>query len=319
MTVWRPQPSPLRFVLPLLVLLCAIAALLLWSRLAQEAALAELSPHALLLGLAFSLVLLLGGMLAYMTWCVLTMRYVLEGEYLGIVAGGVTHVVPVSSITAVHPPGDSVKGTSIAVRWRGYAAALPGYVVGGGTSPQVGRVVSVATVPPAGQVFVRTHGVSLGLSPQDPANFIVELKRRQESVPLPLLDGDDSGPGAHTVLTGPSAWWAPLWSDRLARFFFVSSLALNVLLLGYLSLVYANLPSPLPLHWNSQAQVDYVGDARELLRLPVFALAIWLVNAVAAWLALRRERAVTLFLLAGSAAAQLVFLAGAASIALRAA
>ena len=45
-----------------------------------------------------------------------------------------------------------------------------------------------------------------------------------------------------------------------------------------MSLVYNGLPNILPLHWNSQGQIDRVGDPQELLRLPVIALGIWLMN-----------------------------------------
>jgi hypothetical protein len=73
----------------------------------------------------------------------------------------------------------------------------------------------------------------------------------------------------------------------------------------------------LPLHWNAQAEIDRIGDPLELLRLPAFGLAIWLVNAIAGWWALPRERAATLFLLAGGVAAQIVFTAAVLSIVLR--
>ena len=98
---------------------------------------------------------------------------------------------------------------------------------------------------------------------------------------------------------------------------FLVGLAINILLWGYLSLVYTQLPSRVALHWNAQAQVDRIGDPVELLDLPLFALGVWLFNTVAARLVLPRERAATLFLLAGGIAAQVFFFAGALSIVLK--
>ena len=45
-------------------------------------------------------------------------------------------------------------------------------------SPQLGRVVSIATLPTGGQVFVVTHAVTFGLSPRRSLAFIDELKAR---------------------------------------------------------------------------------------------------------------------------------------------
>jgi hypothetical protein len=120
-----------------------------------------------------------------------------------------------------------------------------------------------------------------------------------------------------SALVGPSGWAAALWSDRLARGLLLAGLALNLLLFGYLSVVYFGLPANLPLHWNAQGQIDFVDFKQKLLWVPTYALAVWLANAVAAWWALPRERAMTLFLLAGAVAAQVVFWAGALSIVLR--
>ena len=117
---------------------------------------------------------------------------------------------------------------------------------------------------------------------------------------------------------GLTSWIAPLWTDSVVSWLAVAGLALCILLCGYVYLVYPGLPSSLPLHWNSQAQVDVIGDPQELLRLPIFGLIVWAANMVFGLWALRRERAATLFLLTGALAGQVVFAAGAISIVLRA-
>ena len=109
---------------------------------------------------------------------------------------------------------------------------------------------------------------------------------------------------------------AGLWGDRVARILLLGGLLVCTLFFGYMSLVYNGLPNILPLHWNSQGQIDRVGDPQELLRLPVIALGIWLLNTVLAALVRRRERAATLFLLAGAVAVPFVFAASTLSIVL---
>jgi uncharacterized membrane protein len=117
---------------------------------------------------------------------------------------------------------------------------------------------------------------------------------------------------------GIAYWVAPLWSDPAVRWLALAGLVFALLLFAYVWMVFPSLPASLPLHWNSQAQVDIIGDPQELLRLPVFGLVVWATNLVIGLWALPRERAVTLFLLAGAVAAQIVFAAGALSIVLRA-
>ena len=109
-----------------------------------------------------------------------------------------------------------------------------------------------------------------------------------------------------------------MWSDTVSRALFLSGLAACALLFGYLGAVYAGLPENLPIHWDAQAQPDLIGGPVELLRLPAFALGIWGFNVVLARLVITRERAATLFLLAGGLAVQVVFAAAMLSIVLRA-
>jgi hypothetical protein len=311
---YRPQPSIARFLLPFYTLLCLLGLVWIWTTTLARASEREADPGVFLLSLEFFLVMLLAGVLLYLCWCAWTIGYTLEKDRLVVACGGVQRIVPLASITAVHAPGDAVRGRSVVVRWRGVPPLVPGYVVGGGKSAQLGNVLSVATVPPHRQLFVQTPGLTLGLSPANPSAFISRLEEARRAADDLDLSGET---GIRIALTGPSAWGAPLWSDRLARVLLLAGLILNILFFGYISLTYGDLPVRLPLHWNAQAQIDRIGTPAELLRLPLFATGIWLVNVVLAWWAAHRERAVSLFLLAGAVAAQVVFWAGTLSNVLR--
>jgi hypothetical protein len=314
MNHYRSQPSIARFLVPIGALLCLPALIWLWDAMLARSASVGLDPGLFLLGLEFFLVLLLAGVLLYLCRCAWGIHYALDKDTLTIYCGGVRRVLPVASIVAVYEPGEAVRGRSVVVRWRGVPPFVPGYVAGSGVSEQVGRVLSIATVPIHRQVLVKTASVTLGVSPVDPGGFIAQLEDARSTADE--LDGG-ADTAARTTLTGLAAWGSPLWSDRLTRSLLVAGLVLNILLFGYLSLVYSDLPMRLPLHWNAQAQIDRIGTPAELLRLPVFATGIWLVNVVLALWTSRREPAVRLFLLAGAVAAQVVFWAGALSIVLR--
>ncbi|MFL5731862.1 MAG: PH domain-containing protein [Chloroflexia bacterium] len=312
MTTWRPKPTPSRFALLLLPVVFALFALWLWGALRDRAASVEYDPAVYLLALGLALSLVGSGMSIYLAWCAFTIRYVLDQSHLSLIYGGVAQFIPLGAITAVYAPGERVDGRTISVRWQSTASITPGYFVGEGRSPQLAQVLSVSTALGPWQLFVRTGNLSYALSPRDPVEFMAALRQREREV-AGLLD--EHAPS--TVLLGPSGWAAPFWSDRFVRWLFLAGLVLNALLFGYLSLVYPGLPTSLPLHWNSQAQIDFIDAKQKLLQLPIYALVIWLANSIAAWWALPRERAVTLLLLAGALAAQVVFWAGVASIVLR--
>jgi len=312
---WRPVPTPFRFAVPLLTALSLLPVVWLWVRLSERAALVDFDMGVYGLGLALFLTLILAGMLLYLGWDALTIRYTLAGKELRISHSGTVHIIPLEVISGVLAQGDVVGGKSVSVRWRG-GPVLPGYVVNEGESRELGAVISVATLPPAGQVFVRTPGVSYGISPRNSSEFVSALKKGMDDAEIAELESRAAS--LRVIRRGAGGWAYRLWSDRAARNLLLVGLALNVLFFGYLALVYSGLPSRIPMHWNSQAQVDRIESSLDLLDLPVFALAVWFVNVVAGWWALSRERAVTLFLLSGAVAAQIVFWAGAASIVLRA-
>ncbi len=264
------------------------------------------------MGLALFLALFLLGMGLYLVWCAFSISYSLEPGRLVLRCGFTRLRVPLGAVTDVHRAGDAIDDRSVVVKWRGAASLLPGYVVGEGQSAQLGRVFSIATVPASGQVFVATRRRAYGISPQNSAGFVQELNRHLEAE-----ESDAAGETPVVSVSRPALWGLGLWADRPVRLLTGAGLVMNALLWGYMGLVYADLPPRLALHWNAQAQVDRIGDPSELLGLPLFALAIWFANVLLARWALTRERAATLFLLAGAVAVQAVFFAGALSIVLK--
>ena len=293
----------------------------MWALIGARVRVVAFDAGVFLLGLEMALALVLAGMLAYMAWCVSTMRYRLDDEAVTVRCGGVKYVVPLGSIVAVHAPGATVGGEPIRVTWKRTTPPLPGYVIGSGISMQLGNVISVATAPAHQQVFLVTRDAAFGISPQSQSEFVSQLNQK-----LKLWDFDEDldeaseyvGEGAYLELSGPSLWGAAFWADPVARPLFIAGLVVSAALFLYLGTVYANLPPNLLFHWDAQGQPDVVGDPRQLLPLPVFALGIWAINAVIAWIVRPRERAATLFLLGGALAAQVVFAAAALSIVLRA-
>ncbi len=313
---WRSQPTAGRYLLPLIPVLSLLLTAWLWGHFTARVLLVQYDGGVFLLGVALFLSLVLAGMGIYLAWCAFSMAYSLEPGFL-LMRCGFKHLqIPYSLITEVHGAGDAIDDKSVIVRWQGASALLPGYIVGEGRSAQLGRVFSIANLPAAQQVFVVTHGMAYGLSPRNQSEFVRQLNTRLASKDAPKDVPVDTVP----PLASPSrlaAWGAGLWSDRAVRTLFLVGLGINLLIWAYLALAYADLPVRVALHWNSQAVVDRIGDPTELLSLPLFALGVWLFNSIVARWALLRERAATLFLLAGAIAAQVIFFAGVLSIVLK--
>lgn len=309
--IWRAQPSPGRYLLLLIPVLSLLLAGWLWSYLAARVPRVGYDGGVFGLGAALFLSLVVAGMGVYLAWCAFSMAYSLDPGSLLVRYGFKRVQIPYSAITAVHGAGDAIDDKSVVVRWKGASAFFPGYIVGEGRSAQLGRVFSLASAPASQQVFVATRGTAYGLSPRNPDDFVKQLNARLNlkdspaEAPMPLLP------------SRLGAWGAGLWADRLVRALFLAGLGLNLLIWAYLAVAYAGLPARLALHWNSVAEVDRIGDPAELLSLPLFALGVWLFNSITARWVLSRERAATLFLLAGAIAAQVIFFAGALSIVLK--
>ncbi len=326
--LWRPATSAIKFVLILLPLLTLAVAVWLWTMLADSATREGYGPFTFLYGLALFLSLLLTGLLGYVAWGANSISYRLNSGNLTVAYGATRHIIPLTSITDVYAPGEKVGsaedlvGSPVQVRWSGLTDSIPGYLVGSGESPQLGRVLAIATTPANSQVFIATDGLAFGLSPRRSLAFIDELRSRINAAKEQAGDrqtDQSSHPSQppHTAINGWLAWGAGLWGDKLSRWLLLLGLLLCVIFFGWMSLIYGDLPIILPLHWSAQAQIDRVGDLQELLRLPSIALGIWFVNTLLAGLVRRRERAATIFLLATSVAVPVVFAAGALSIILR--
>jgi hypothetical protein len=312
MNTWRAQPVPARLILAVLSQVPLVLVVWLWSRLAERVRVVEYDGGVFLLGLALALSQFLYGVLCYLAFCAFSISYTLDRDFLTMRCGGSVVRVPLRGIRSVYGAGD-VPGGAVAVRWRGAAGLVPGYVVGEGRSALLGRVLSIATVPAQRQVWVVARGVAYGISPEYPERFVQLLNAR--------LEDEDESPGPGSVPRVRRSrvldMGRGLWADRVIRALFLSGIVLNVLLWGYLSLVYTELPSRVAMHWNAQAQVDRIDDPAELLDLPLFGLGVWLFNTIAARIVLSRERAASIFLLAGAVAAQVFFFAGALSIVLK--
>lgn len=164
-----------------------------------------------------------------------------------------------------------------------------------------------ATQPLANCLFVCTPAQVYAISPHDGQQFAAEVRVRQAlgSTDVPLEATYQRGLRSN-----------PFWRDRAAQVAILIGIVINLGLFAYLCASFTQMTDirSLPMHWNSNGQVDYIGQRAEIFRLPLFGL-ISLGVAVGAglWVG-RNDRGAARFLYAGVAAVQIIFWAAVINI-----
>ena len=292
--------------------LAAVAAAML---LAAAAALAWIAGAALAGGYSFAVFLtalaaglLAGaaGLLAVLCAGLLWLRYTVDRNAVVVRWLGIRQVIPLARITRAErvadlaPPDRPLWGRR--VRW-------PGLWAGASSRSAPGPVVGYATAPPRDQVLLATSAATYLLAPRDPAAFLAALAARQALGPTQALPEGSV----------PAAWAGhPLLRDRRAAGLLIAGLLLNLGLFAYLAWTLPGLPASLALHWNPQGDPDRIGQATELLTLPVIALGLWGANLVLGGVLHVRARAAALLLYGGAGVVQIVFWAAVLTIVVRA-
>jgi len=124
------------------------------------------------------------------------------------------------------------------------------------------------------------------LPPEAPESLVV---RREPRAPSPL----------QMALTA-------LWHDRLYQVCLAGVLLANLGLFVYLVARFANLPDPLPLHFDATGLPDRIESKNGIFALPIIGITVWFLNTGLGILLHRRERAAALLLAIGALGVQIL-------------
>jgi hypothetical protein len=275
----------------LLLAMLAISVGLTWA-----AYLSGPSPRAVLLALPLAILLPALILVAYWTWGLLTLAYEVGRDGLVVRWAGRKQVIPMAEITHVvkSPPDAVARG----VRW-------PGYAVGHATvnDPELGEreALVFATVPPADRLLVVTRSLAYAISPENPAAFADEFKRRRELGVQQVLEERTESP--------PWERWSIL-SDRTALVLLALTGLLNALAFAWLAWHHPELPSELALRYRFDPLLrrpvpDQTAPASVAWRLPLVGLGTLGFNTLVAGWAHRHSRLAARLLLGGALLVQL--------------
>jgi len=277
MIEWRPR----RLIGVLVTSAAMVGILLINATLILSLIDRPLSFTCFLLG--FLVFLSLGPLLflAYRTYQLLTLRYLMDRDSVTIVCGSVRQVVPLSNLSSIVDGLSDLPSPKLV--WLGCW-------LGRSQAKDMGPLLFYATEPPKKQLFLVTRSSAYALSPSNPSGFLAALEsRRQMGATLALEEKITYG----TLIS------LPFWRDRLAQLLLTLGALANAALFAYLLARYPTLPRILPLHFTAFGSIDRIGPKEQILRLPTIGLIIFIANALLGFALHRREPLAT-YLLAGT-------------------
>jgi len=248
--------------------------------------------------------LALAALFAYWTWACLTLSYALDEKGLSIRWGLVRQFVPLGQIERFVPGREARLPNIRGVNWWAYH-------VGQASVEGLGEVLFYSThQSPWEPIYVVTPSRSYAISPENSVRFTMELQRlkKQEPAPeaRPPLAEAPKQRAEHLALA-----MYPFWLDRYDRALALIAVLANVALFGFVFGVYPGLADKLNLAFPPLGPAE-LRPKRELLQIPLTALALLAVSLAAGLAVHKWERAVSYLLLSGAIFLQGLFWVAAA-------
>jgi hypothetical protein len=184
--------------------------------------------------------------------------YGLDRNALTIRWGAVQQVIPMASIRQV------LHGSEIAGKVRRFRGGRwPGHWVGQAQVDELGTTLFYAAGGLDSQLVVVTPGLAYAITPADVTGFVDAFEQRQKMGPTQEVA---------QVSVRPEIFDWSLWSDRLAIGLVSAAVVVCLLLFGYTSLRFPDLPSRVALHFDAAGFPDRFGPRAQVFLLPVIGL-----------------------------------------------
>lgn len=233
-----------------------------------QAAEADIGPSFVLYLIPVLISAVLVPLLIYRAYALRSARYILTRGGVRLVWGFRSEDIPMDNIEWVMPSrelGQRLPG--LWIRW-------PGAVIGVRKTGDGKRLEYMASSS-RNLVLIGLAGRMFAISPDDPAAFLDSFQQFIEmGAPTPIPAGS----------VYPSFFLARLWQTRLARYLLMSSLVLNLILLGWVILAVPSHPQVVLGFGTGREPVPGV----RLLLLPVISSFFFLIDLLAGLFLFRR-------------------------------
>jgi hypothetical protein len=235
---------------------------------------------------------------AYWTYACFTMSYALDEKGLSIRWGLLRQFVPLSHIERFVPGREARLSQIRGVNWWGYH-------VGRGNVAGLGEVLFYSTHRSAWEpTYIVTPTRTYAVSPQNGVRFNMDLQRLLEAKKEPEE-------AAEQRAELPVLATHPFWFDRYAQALLAAAVLTSVALLGFVFGVYPGLADHLNLAFPPVGEPEF-RPKREVLQIPLTALAVLAVSLAAGLVVHRWERGVSYLLFTGAIFLQGLFWVAAA-------
>jgi hypothetical protein len=248
-------------------------------------------------GVGVGILVLLAALIALGYWTVatLSLAYRLDRNGVRIRWGASQIVIPIRNIQSIVPVAQAPSALDLERAFRGRAW------LGGWAAPvklSDGRVAVLRTgQDPAAALAILTDTHVYLVSPDRPTDFVNDW-----------LDRRFLGPTQEWCEEDRVAPWLslPIWSDQITWGLMGGILMTALVLFGTMALVYQRLPERLPLHFDMFGQPDRIGERGEVLRLPVVALLLLVIDLGLGFLVYRRDRVAAYLIWGGAILVQML-------------
>ena len=250
-------------------------------------------------GMVATLCLLLLCLVAYRTYGILSLQYVVSRDGVIIRWAGIRHFLPMRAIERVVPASDVEERTLF------WGLAWPGCWVGKIRVRRLGTGRAYGTLPPSRQLLIITSDALYGISPADARGFLAGFRIRQELGALHPWE-------PRREESGVIIW--PVWSDRYVQLTLLAAFMANLALFGYICAIYPSLSPILPLYFDAMGRVVRLGTRIEVLSLPGIGMILALVDTALGTFLYWKERTCARFLFGFAALIQLLIWNAAARV-----
>ncbi|NNJ12430.1 hypothetical protein EKD04_019055 [Chloroflexales bacterium ZM16-3] len=261
---WKPQPSKRLWVAVALLVIAALGAISLFTRVGM--ALAQ-PPEQWPIDLVLYLqllgglgLLLITGQVAYRVAAAFTLAYGVDRNGFYIFWLGNRAVVPLAQIESVESAASVAKGS---------LARRIGYYYGRVSLADGRQAHRFSTAPMAHALILHTPGDSYVISPDTSESFVQELEQRRR---LGVIQQLTSG-----VEVGRMFFYA-FWEDQVVRVALVVAVGLSLALVGWLAAIYPGLTPMIDLRTDAAGVAEALRPRHQILFLPLAAIAILLIN-----------------------------------------
>ncbi len=249
--------------------------------------------------LTFALMLLALGLAAFVGWAayhtyaLAHTSYAIDRNAFVIRWGPIREIIPMGDVQRV------IAGSDIAADVRLLRLPLPGWWIGRGWHPALGKLHFFSAAPPEEQIIIVTQAAGYAVSPQDAQAFVDAFRVRFQMGPTQIVRPTRLLPAVMT--------W-PIWKNPATLALIALPVALNALVFGVSFALFPGLPAQIALHFDAAGTPDRFGGQGQIFGPAVIGLGLALVNLAIGAAAYRRDRLAAWLAWGGSAGVQIALL-----------